>query len=67
MSEPVETPEGPGRLKGAAQVIGGWRVRVELAGGGTWTGSADELSGDRDKEAFERLKRKLETGEGHHR
>lgn len=62
MSELVETPQGKGRLTGAAEVVGGWLVHVELAGGGTWTGPASELLGAGDQEALQAFRRRL--GEG---
>lgn len=55
----VETPEGKGRLVGAAEVPGGWRVRVELSGGGTWTGSSGELLGAGDAETIRSFLREL--------
>lgn len=62
MSELVETPKGKGRLTAVAEVVGGWRVHVELSSGGTWTGAAEELTGSGDAEALRRFRREL--GEG---
>lgn len=59
VSEVVKTPAGKGKLAGAAQVLGGWRVRVELSSGGTWTGTADELLGAGDAETFKAFRRGL--------
>lgn len=59
MSELVETPEGKGRLSAIAEVVGGWRVHVELVDGGTWTGSASELLGAEDQKALEAFRRRL--------
>lgn len=44
----VETPAGKGRIVAATQLIKGWYLRVELMGGGIWTGFAEELKGVRD-------------------
>jgi hypothetical protein len=44
----VETPDGPGRISGVAQILGGWRVRVDLAGGGCWVGPDADLTGPGD-------------------
>jgi hypothetical protein len=55
----VETPEGPGRLTAAAEVAGGWRVRVELSKGGVWIGAASDLLAPDDTEAFRNFLRAL--------
>lgn len=59
MSELVETPEGKGRITGAAEVLGDWRVHVELSGGGNWTGLTAELLSDRGKAALEAFRREM--------
>ncbi|HEU4705991.1 MAG TPA: hypothetical protein VFS64_02255 [Solirubrobacterales bacterium] len=59
MRKLVETPRGKGRLVAATEVRRGWRVRVELSGGGVWTGSNHELSGAGDGETVKALWREL--------
>jgi hypothetical protein len=36
----VKTPEGFGTVSAYSEVLGGWRLRVELGEGGFWLGSA---------------------------
>jgi hypothetical protein len=63
VSRQVETPDGKGRIVGAAQTGEGWRIDVKLASGGRWRGSADELTGPYDAEALKEFRRQ----QGDHR